>query len=248
MYDVIEQKEHRRREWKRMMYSLVFPGFVLLLMFAVRSIESLEHANWYFLGVRPLRVEGLIGIITSPFIHADWGHLWANAVPFLVLGAGLFFFYRDIALKVFLWIYLLGGAWLWFGARDAWHIGASGLVYGLAAFLFLSGVLRNYIPLMALSLLVVFLYGSLFWGLFPVHWLVEYSWEAHMWGALAGVVTAIVFRKEGPSRPPSPFEEEEEEASPQPTAPPAPPKGEASSSPFSYSPVIISMGSPIKFW
>ncbi len=192
-----------------MVYSLVFPGLMLFLMVVVRSLESLEQANWYFLGVRPLRLEGLPGIITSPFIHADWGHLWANAIPFLVLGAGLFYFYRDIAFKVFLWIYLLGGAWLWFGARDAWHVGASGLVYGLAAFLFLSGIIRNYIPLIALSLLVIFLYGSLFWGLFPMHWQVEYSWEAHSWGALAGVVVAIVFRNEGPSKPQPAFEEED---------------------------------------
>ncbi|WP_016776986.1 rhomboid family intramembrane serine protease [Anaerophaga thermohalophila] len=197
-----------KTERKRILYSAVFPLFMLFLMFTVRLIESLEDANWFFLGVKPLSLQGLPGIITAPFIHADWGHFGANAGPFLVLGSVLFYVYRDIAFKVFVWIYLLAGIWLWFGARDAWHVGASGLVYGLAAFLFLSGIIRNYVPLIAVSMLVIFLYGGLFWGLFPVEWLVEYSWEAHLWGALAGVVVAVVFRKEGPQKPP-PLEDDE---------------------------------------
>jgi membrane associated rhomboid family serine protease len=200
-----------KTERKRMLYSAAFPLFMLFLMFTVRLIESLEGANWYFLGVKPLSLQGLPGIITAPFIHADWGHFGANAGPFFVLGSVLFYVYRDIAFKVFIWIYLLAGIWLWFGARDAWHVGASGLVYGMAAFLFLSGIIRNYVPLIAVSLLVIFLYGGLFWGLFPVAWLVEYSWEAHLWGALAGIVVAVVFRKEGPQKPP-PARDDENEA------------------------------------
>jgi membrane associated rhomboid family serine protease len=196
-------------EQKRILYSTVFPGFLLFLMFVVRLIESLEGINLFFLGVKPLSIEGLPGILFSPFIHADWGHLAANAGPFLVLGSVLFYVYRDIALRVFVWIYFLAGIWLWFGARDAWHVGASGLVYGMATFLFISGIIRNYVPLIALSLLVVFLYGGLFWGLFPVRWLVEYSWEAHLWGALAGVVVAFLYRKEGPQKPPPPVDDDD---------------------------------------
>lgn len=200
-----------KTERKKILYSAVFPMFLLLLMFSVHLVQELENVHWFFLGVKPLSLQGLAGIITAPFIHADWGHLGANAGPFLILTSVLFYVYRDIALKVFIWIYILAGIWLWFGARDAWHVGASGLVYGMAAFLFVSGIIRNYVPLIALSMLVVFLYGGLFWGLFPVEWLVEYSWEAHLWGALAGVVVAVVFRKEGPQKPPSPLLEEDDE-------------------------------------
>ncbi len=200
-----------KAERKKILYSTVFPLFILLLMFVVHSIQALENTRWIFLGVKPLSVEGLPGILLSPFIHADWGHLGANAGPFLVLTSALFYVYRDIALKVFIWIYVLAGIWLWFGARDAWHVGASGVVYGIASFLFLSGIIRNYVPLIALSMMVVFLYGGLFWGIFPVEWLVEYSWEAHLWGALAGVVVAVVFRKEGPQKPPLPEDEEDDE-------------------------------------
>lgn len=204
--------EHQiKAERKKILYSAVFPLFLLLLMFLAHSVQALEETHWFFLGVKPLSVEGLPGILLSPFIHADWGHLGANAGPFLVLTSVLFYVYRDIALKVFIWIYVLAGIWLWFGARDAWHVGASGLVYGIATFLFVSGIIRNYVPLIALSMMVVFLYGSLFWGIFPVEWLVEYSWEAHMWGAIAGLVTAVVFRKEGPQKPPPPEEEWDDE-------------------------------------
>ncbi len=200
-----------KAEQKKIFYSSVFPMFILLLMFLLHSIQVLENTRWIFLGVKPLSVEGLPGILLSPFIHADWGHLVANAGPFLVLTSALFYVYRDIALKVFIWIYILAGIWLWFGARDAWHMGASGVVYGIASFLFLSGIIRNYVPLISLSMMVVFLYGGLFWGIFPVEWLKEYSWEAHLWGALAGVVVAVVFRKEGPQKPPLPEDTEEEE-------------------------------------
>lgn len=206
-----ENHQQLRIEQKKILYSTVFPLFLLLLMFSIHLVQVMEDTRWFFLGVKPQSLEGLPGILLSPFIHADWGHLGANAGPFLVLTSILFYVYRDIALKVFIWIYLLAGVWLWFGARDAWHVGASGLVYGMAAFLFVSGIIRNYVPLIALSMMVVFLYGGLFWGIFPVEWLVEYSWEAHLWGALAGVVVAFVFRKEGPRKPPPPEDDDEDE-------------------------------------
>uniref|UniRef100_UPI0025B8D52F rhomboid family intramembrane serine protease n=1 Tax=Marinilabilia sp. TaxID=2021252 RepID=UPI0025B8D52F len=147
--------EHQiKAERKKILYSAVFPMLLLLLMFLAHSVQALEETHWFFLGVKPLSVEGLPGILLSPFIHADWGHLGANAGPFLVLTSVLFYVYRDIALKVFIWIYVLAGIWLWFGARDAWHVGASGLVYGIASFLFVSGIIRNYVPLIALSMMV----------------------------------------------------------------------------------------------
>jgi len=137
-------------------------------------------------------------VITSAFVHGDLKHLISNSLPLLVLGAGLFYFYRTLAWRVFFGVYLLGGFWLWLGGRESYHIGASGLVYGLTTFLFFSGVLRRDIRLMALSLLVVFLYGGMVWGIFPLF--IGISWEAHLFGAFAGVLFAFVYRKEGPQR------------------------------------------------
>ena len=106
--------------------------------------------------------------------------------------------------------------WVWAAARNAFHIGASGLVYGFASFIFFSGIIRKNIKLMALSLLVVFLYGSMVWGIFPIDYRI--SFEAHLFGSIAGLLLAIYFRKEGPQREEYEWEEEEEE-SPSPTLP-----------------------------
>ena len=92
------------------------------------------------------------------------------------------------------------GLFVWIGARDAWHIGASGMVYGLASFLFFSGIIRRYFRLIALSLLVVFLYGSMIWGMVPELYK-NVSWESHMLGFVAGIIMAIVYRREGPQNP-----------------------------------------------
>ena len=122
-------------------------------------------------------------------------------MPFFILSVALFYFYSEIALKVFLWTYFLTGILVWFGGREAYHIGASGLVYGLASFLFFSGIIRRYYRLVALSLLVVFLYGQLVWGIFPGVYKKNVSWESHMLGFFSGIVLAIRFRKEGPQMP-----------------------------------------------
>ena len=201
-------------EKRRIFHSLLLPGILIWLMFAVRLMEDLEGWNLVFLGVKPLTVEGLPGIVLSPFIHSNWLHFFNNAVSFFILATTLFYFYQEIAYKVFFTIYFLAGAWLWFGGREAWHVGASGWVYGLTAFLFVSGLIRKHIPLLAVALFVVFLYGSLVWGMFPLAENLPHSWEGHLWGFLAGLVAAVIYRNQGPQKPEPPEEDlsdEEEE-------------------------------------
>jgi len=160
-------------------------------------------------GVYPREMSGLKGILFSPLIHGGWKHLLDNSLPVLFLSLALFYFYRDIAWRIWFLIYLIGGILLWGVGRQAYHIGASGLIYGLAAFLFLSGVIRRVRSLMAISLLVVFWYGGMVWGLLPFD--VEVSFEAHITGAVAGVLLAVVYRNEGPEPDPTLPEEEETE-------------------------------------
>ena len=164
-----------------------------------------DFANW---GILPRHIIGLRGILTAPFIHADWEHLSSNAIPMLVCGAALFYFYKEIAWKVFFIVYLCSGFWLWLGGRENYHIGASNIVYGIACFLFLSGIIRKHAGLIAISLLVVFLYGSMVWGLLPV--LEKISWEGHLFGTLAGILCAIVFRRQGPQRKQYEWENEDD--------------------------------------
>ncbi len=196
-------------ELQKIKTALVIPVFFLLITFSLKLIETLEGVRLVEWGIKPLSINGLPGILFSPLVHSDWDHFFANAIPLLVLGVALFYFYRGISVKVFVFIYLLTGIWVWLGARDAWHIGASGVIYGLAAFLIAGGFLRNYIPLMAISLMVVFAYGGMIWGIFPLKWDVPYSWESHLWGTVSGILLAIIFRKQGPQRSLKVWPEEE---------------------------------------
>jgi len=199
-------------EIKRTIYALAFPLLFILVLWITFALEWGLGADWHKLGIHPRLTEGLVGIVTSPFIHSSIKHLFSNTIPLLILSWFLFYFYRDLGLKVFPVLWILSGLFTWLLGRDSWHIGASGLVYALSFFLFFSGVFRKYIPLMAISLVVVFLYGSTLWNMFPIAELVDpnVSWEGHLSGAISGLLAALIFRKEGPQAV-DPFDEEEEE-------------------------------------
>lgn len=195
-----------------MFRSTVIPFIVVLLLWAVFLVELAGDYDFGFLGVYPLRWSGLPGILTAPFVHGDFSHLLANSVPLIVLGSALFFFYKDLAIKILALIWVITGIWVWVVARPAYHIGASGIVYGLAMFLFASGIIRKHTGLMAVALVVVFLYGSLVWGIFPEFFPERnISWESHLAGLLTGLILAFFFRKEGPQRRKYQWELEEEE-------------------------------------
>ena len=185
---------------KKLLLSMIIPGIFVFLMWLVKLIEVLFEIDLSRFGIYPLTLQGLPGILFSPFIHANLIHLFSNTLPLFFLSVALFYFYSEVALKVFIWTYFLTGVLVWLAGREAWHIGASGVVYGLASFLFFSGIIRRYFRLIALSLLIVFLYGSMVWGLFPGVYK-NVSWESHMLGFFSGVVLAVWYRKEGPQRP-----------------------------------------------
>jgi membrane associated rhomboid family serine protease len=196
---------------KKLLLSLIIPGIFVFLMWLVKLIEILFEIDLSHFGIFPLTIRGLPGILFSPFIHADFVHLFNNSVPLFFLSIALFYFYSEVALKVFIWTFFITGLLVWIAGRAAWHIGASGLVYGLASFLFFSGIIRRYFRLVALSLLIVFLYGSMVWGLFPGIYK-NVSWESHMLGFFSGVVLAVCYRKQGPQMPVYEWMEEEEES------------------------------------
>jgi membrane associated rhomboid family serine protease len=199
-------------EEKRMFQSAIVPLFLIVLMWAVMIIQVAGQYDLSFLGIYPLRWQNLPGIITTPFFHSGFKHLLANTVPIFILTSALFFFYKDIAWRLLLLIWLFTGFWVWIAARPAYHIGASGLVYGLSAFIFTSGIIRRHTGLMAVALVVVFLYGSLIWGIFPEFFPKErISWESHLYGLISGVILAFFYRKEGPQRKKYSWELEEEE-------------------------------------
>ncbi|WP_321515569.1 rhomboid family intramembrane serine protease [Marinifilum fragile] len=195
-------------EQLKLKHSLIFPLAFLILIWAIKIFEWGLGLNFAHLGVFPLHVKGLLGIVTSPLIHGDFQHLMANSVPFLVLSWGIFYFYRPLSYQIFILCYLTTNILVWIGAREAYHIGASGLVYSFASFLFFSGIFRNYYRLIAISFIVVFLYGGLFWGVFPI--LNDVSWEGHLFGAISGLTYALAYRNKGPQKPRNIIPEDDE--------------------------------------
>ena len=129
---------------KKLLLSMIIPGIFVFLMWLVKIVEILFELNFSDFGIFPLTVKGLPGILFSPFIHADIKHLFNNSLPLFFLSIALFYFYSEVAFRVFSWTFILTGLLVWIAGRTAWHIGASGLVYGLASFLFFSGIIRRY--------------------------------------------------------------------------------------------------------
>ncbi len=154
---------------------------VSLLGFAFKSIP-------YQLALIPRRFDSLIGIFGMPLVHGSMSHLLANTLPMLVLGSMLVSRGVRYYLLVTLAIVALGGAVLWLFGRDAAHIGASGLVFGLFGFLVARGIFERHWRSIAVTALVVFCYGSMIWGILPRDG--QISWEAHLFGLIAGVVAA----------------------------------------------------------
>jgi membrane associated rhomboid family serine protease len=209
-----------KSEHRQLATSFIIPLLFVLVLWVIKGTEELLHVSFAQYGLWPLKPTGLIGIVTCPFLHADWAHLFANSIPLLVLGGLLFYFYRSTTWQIILLIWLVTGLWVWvFSRTDGVHIGASGLVYGIASFLFFSGIIRRDPTTMVITLLVTFLYGGMIWGVFPEFFPQErISWESHLMGLLCGLVLAWFYRDTGPPRKTYKWEEEDDEGPDDPDA------------------------------
>ncbi len=184
----MKKKEPLKFSTDVILYPLVFI-FLLWLVYWAEIRFGIRTKGW---GIYPQTLKGLRGVLFGPFIHSGLKHIFNNSIPLFVLSMALFYFYRKIRWKVMLIGFLATGLLTWIIARPAFHIGASGVVYMLAAFLFFKGVFSKRFQLIALSLIVVFLYGGLLWYLFPID--PKISWEGHLSGFIVGIVLALVFR------------------------------------------------------
>lgn len=198
-------------EKRQFIHAVFIPLIIGILMILSFLLERGMNWDFHTAGVFPRRLENIRGVFTLIFIHGDWGHLANNVISFTILGSCLYFFYKQIASKVLFISYIISGLILWIIGRDSWHIGASGLIYSLAFFLFFSGMIRKYIPLIAISLIVAFVYGSMVWHIFPWEIKDPISWEGHLAGGIIGFVLSIWYRNEGPQKPIVNWEEEDDD-------------------------------------
>ncbi|HET8855665.1 MAG TPA: rhomboid family intramembrane serine protease [Salinimicrobium sp.] len=172
---------------------LAYPLILVFSIWLVFWFEIRFGFDFNNFGVYPREIEGLKGIIFSPFIHGDIKHLFHNSIPLFVLTLALFYFYRRISWQILLFGLLITGLLTWIIGRPAYHIGASGVIYMLTGFLFFKGIFSKYYRLVALSLIVVFLYGGMLWYVTPVD--PEISWEGHLSGLITGFLLSLVYRK-----------------------------------------------------
>ena len=187
---------------------LKYPLLFVFIMWGVKLLEVYFEISLIEYGVLPRDISGIKGVLLSPFIHKDFKHLINNTFPIIVLGSLLSYFYKKNYKSIFPMLYIVSGILLWGIGRTSFHIGASGIIYALASFIFFSGLISKNKNLAALSLIVIFVYGSLFWGLFPIQ--LEMSWEGHLSGFLSGLIFAWSYRDELPVRKKYQWEIDEE--------------------------------------
>jgi membrane associated rhomboid family serine protease len=172
--------------------TLIFPLQFTFIMWLTYALQVYIHRDFGFLGILPRSIYGLIGLFTAPFVHGTAEHLLSNSVPFLVLGGLLFYFYPKLANQVFFRCYFFTNILVWLFARPFWHIGASGLVYGIAFFLISFGFFKRNLKSVLISTSVIIFYGGIIYTLFPLDYRV--SWESHLFGAITGVTNAFLLR------------------------------------------------------
>lgn len=188
------QKNEDKIELFRLLQAAIFPAIFLFFMIFIKIIETSLGTGFTRMGVFPLSAEGLIGIITSPLVHGSWEHLYSNSMPWMILGTMFIYFHKKNTIEIFMALYFISGAWLWLIGRPVYHIGASGVIYALAAFHVTYGFVIRNPQMLAISFLVILFYGAMIWYILPIK--AGVSWEAHLCGALTGVALAIYYGKQ----------------------------------------------------
>lgn len=182
-------------------------AFVLVL---VAVFTAQDHFDWRPWAVAPLESAGLLGILGAPLLHGSVQHLGANSFALLILGTLAGSVYPKATLRAFplLWIGSGLGAWL-LGDIGSRHLGASGITHGLMFLVFVLGLLRRDRPAIAAGLIAFLFYGSMLITILPHE--PGVSWQSHMGGALAGIVSALLFRLSDPMAPRKRYSWEEED-------------------------------------
>lgn len=176
----------------KLKYSILNPVIFLLVIWLVKDLEDFTSIHFSEYGIYPRTILGLRGILFAPLLHGDYWHLISNTFPILFLGTMLYYFYEKIANQIILSIYFITNLLVWLLARPSYHIGASGLIYGFASYLFWSGIFRKDRRTLAISMIIVLMYSGLISGIFPLQ--IGVSWESHLFGALVGLALSFYYK------------------------------------------------------
>ena len=189
----INQNEFKLTKGKK---SILVPLAFTVIIWLIYISQTTFNIPFAHYGILPRTISGLAGILSAPLIHADFTHIISNTPALLILSITVIYFYPTSSLKVLALIYLFTDILVWLFARQVYHIGASGIIYGMLGFLFFSGVFRRDNRSIAIALLITFIYGGLIWGVLPG--MKGISWESHLFGGITGIIIAFIFRKEDP--------------------------------------------------
>jgi len=206
--DMQPDPDYLKNDSARLRRSFRLAVLFALILWAIKLLEIILGQDFAHYGVYPLHISGLPGIVMAPLIHGSLSHLFSNTAALVILGTALLYGYPRSAKIVVPVLYLGTGLGVWLFARNAYHIGASGLTFGVMFFVFSIGILRWDTRAIILSMIVFFLYGSMIWGIFPMQ--PDVSFESHFFGAVIGVALAMLLKNHDPAPPPRKYSWEEE--------------------------------------
>lgn len=181
-----------RKSGASFILALKISAAFLLLLWVIFLVDTMFGLRLGRFGLRPGSIPGLVGVFTAPLLHGGLQHIFSNSMPMFLSLTAMLYFYPNSSIRVIPMIWIGSGIIGWFIGRPSLHYGASGLIYGLLAYVFVSGILRQDMRSVAVSLLVGFLYGSMVWGVLPIR--PNMSWELHLSGAIMGIILAFVYR------------------------------------------------------
>ena len=185
----------RRRFWRAVLASLAF----VAVLWWIKMIEIWLGADFASIAIRPRTALGLVGVITAPLLHGSVDHLLSNTLPLLILGSLAGWIYPRTALRTIVLVWLGSGLFVWLFGRPSMHLGASGVNHGLFAFLFVMGIIRRDRPAVAGAMIAFFLYGGMLMTVLPRE--IGVSWEAHLGGAIFGLLAGILWHRRDPAPP-----------------------------------------------
>jgi membrane associated rhomboid family serine protease len=184
---------HGKRAQANFRLALKIAFLFLAALWLVFVLDAMFGLRLNRFGLRPGSVPGLIGVLTAPLLHGNLSHIFSNSMSLVVSLTAILYLYPGSSIRVIPMIWLGSGLLAWLIGRPSLHFGASGMIYGLLAYVFFSGILRRDMRSVAVSLLIGFLYGSMIWGVLPIR--PHMSWELHLSGGIIGVLLAFFYRK-----------------------------------------------------